>query len=234
MLRYGIVNVNLPNFQTFQPQKVVSLGVTSYNLSRSQLILDTKPNTDRNPGRPRAPETDRRIIATAQRLLASQGFVRMSMDAVALEAGISKPTIYRRYPNKIDLALAAVVAFCDLNPPKYKNQTRADLIAQLKQFRSAMDRPNGMALLGTMLAEESENPALLEKFREYLVVPRRQAIQEILRAAKTRHELKPNPNLELVTNMLIGTYYAQYLVGQKFSKNWEEDVVDAVLGVISL
>jgi Tetracyclin repressor-like, C-terminal domain len=91
-----------------------------------------------------------------------------------------------------------------------------------------------MALLGTMLAEESENPALLEKFREYLVVPRRQAIQEILQAAKTRHELKPNPNLELVTNMLIGTYYAQYLVGQKFSKNWEEDVVDAVLGIISL
>jgi AcrR family transcriptional regulator len=197
-------------------------------------ILDTRPNSDRNPGRPREPETDERIIAAAQRLLASQGFVRMSMDAVALEAGVTKPTIYRRYPNKIDLALAAVVAFCDLNPPKYKALTRADLIAQLKQFRAAMDRPNGMSLLGTMLAEESENPELLARFREYLVIPRRQAIQEILQAAKTRHELKPNPNLELVTNMLIGTYYAQYLAGHSFAKSWEEDVVDAVLGIISL
>lgn len=158
----------------------------------------------------------------------------MSMDAVALEAGITKPTIYRRYPNKIDLALAAVVAFCDLNPVKTVQQTRADLIAQLKQFRAAMDRPNGMSLLGTMLAEESENPALLARFREYLVIPRRQAIQEILQAAKTRQELKPNSDLELVTNMLIGTYYAQHLTGQKFSRNWEEEVVDAVLGIISL
>ncbi len=196
--------------------------------------MDTNNTTERNPGRPREPETDQRIIAAAQRLLASQGFVRMSMDAIALEAGVTKPTIYRRYPNKIDLALAAVVAFCDLNPVPYKNQTRADLIAQLKQFRVAMDRPNGMALLGTMLSEESENPALLARFREYLVMPRRTAIQTILQAAAARGELKSSANLELMANMLIGTYYAQYLAGQKLSKNWEAQVVDAVLSIVFL
>jgi AcrR family transcriptional regulator len=196
--------------------------------------LNKASTTERNPGRPREPETDQKIIAAAQRLLASQGYVRMSMDAVALEAGITKPTIYRRYLNKIDLALAAVVAFCDLNPPKYKNQTRADLIAQLKQFRAAMDRPNGMSLLGTMLAEEPENPMLLERYREYLVIPRRQALREILRAATVRGELQDNVNLEMTAAMLIGTYYAQYIAGETLNKNWEEDVVDAVLGIISL
>jgi AcrR family transcriptional regulator len=189
---------------------------------------------ERTPGRPREPETDQRIIAAAQRLLAQHGFVRMSMDAVALEAGVTKPTIYRRYPNKIDLALAAVVAFCDLNPPKYKNQTRADLIAQLKQFKTAMSRPNGMALLGTVLAEESETPQLLAKFREYLVVPRRTAIRTILETAKTNGELKATADLELAVHMLIGTYYAQYLAGNAFAKNWEEIVVDSILNQILL
>ncbi len=192
--------------------------------------MDTNNTIERPPGRPREPETDQRIIAAAQRLLASQGFVRMSMDAVALEAGVTKPTIYRRYANKIDLALAAVVAFCDLNQPQYKNQTRADLIAQIRQFKNAMQRPNGMALLGTMLAEEAETPELLARFREYLVVPRRQAIARILEAAKARGELKAKADLELASNMLIGTYYAQYVSGQGFARDWEETLVDLVLG----
>ncbi|MFN3265745.1 MAG: TetR/AcrR family transcriptional regulator [Deinococcales bacterium] len=194
--------------------------------------MDTASTSERTPGRPREPETDQRIIAAAQRLLAQYGFVRMSMDAVALEAGVTKPTIYRRYPNKIDLALAAVVAFCDLNPPEYKNQTRADLISQIKQFKIAMQRPNGMALLGTMLAEEPENPELLARFREYLVMPRRAAIQTILEAAKTRGELKEAADLELAGNMLIGAYYAQYLSGKSFAENWEETLVDTVLSIL--
>ena len=31
----------------------------------------------------------------------------MSVDAVAARAGVSKATIYRRYPSKLDLVIAA-------------------------------------------------------------------------------------------------------------------------------
>jgi AcrR family transcriptional regulator len=185
--------------------------------------------TDRSPGRPREPETDQRILGAAQRLMAQYGYVRMSMDAVAAEAGVTKPTVYRRYANKIELALAAIVELCEKDPVSYTGQTRADLIAQMRQFRRAMSRPHGMSMLGTVLSEESETPELLERFREYLVAPRRQAVQAILEAAQANGELRSKTDLELTTNLLIGCYYAHYLSGKPFAKRWEEQVVDAVL-----
>jgi AcrR family transcriptional regulator len=184
---------------------------------------------ERGPGRPREPATDERILDAALHLMAQGGYVRMSMDAVAAEAGVTKPTIYRRYPGKLQLALAAIIAFCDKEPPVYSGDTRGDLVAQIAQLRRALDRPYGMAMLGTMLAEEHETPELLASFREYLIYPRRRAVRAILDRAAGRGELAADADLALATNMLIGAYYAQYLGGEPFAASWAERVVDATL-----
>lgn len=189
----------------------------------------TTARATRSPGRPREAETDQRILDAAYRLMAQQGYVRMSMDAVAAEAGVTKPTIYRRWPAKIDLAMAAIVAACDPSRPAVTGDTRADLIAELEHFRRAISRPNGMALLGTVLAEEHETPELLAAFREYLVAPRRQALRTILEQAAARGELRADADLGLAVNLLVGAYYAQYLAATPFSEQWSADVVDAVL-----
>lgn len=183
----------------------------------------------RRAGRPREPQTDERILDATLRLMAQYGYVRMSMDAVAAEAGVTKPTIYRRYPNKITLALAAVVSYCNLAPPQFTGDTRGDLIAQVRQFKYAMERPHGMALLGTVLAEEHETPELLASFRKYLVYPRREAIGAILRRAAEQGELRPDADLNLAANMLVGAYYAQYVSGVAVADDWPERVVEACL-----
>jgi AcrR family transcriptional regulator len=193
---------------------------------------EERGTAERGPGRPREPETDRRILDAAFRLMARQGYVRMSMDAVAAEAGVTKPTIYRRYPGKIQLALAAIVAYCDQEPPVYSGETRADLIAQLNHFRRAIERPFGMALLGTVLAEEHETPELLAAFRAYLVAPRRAAVRAILERARERGELRAGADIGLAIHMLIGAYYAQYLAGEPFPAGWSEQLADAVLASI--
>lgn len=189
----------------------------------------TAAKATRSPGRPRDVETDQRILDAAYRLMAQQGYVRMSMDAVAAEAGVTKPTIYRRWPAKIDLAMAAIVAACDPSRPAVTGDTRADLIAELEHFKRAISRPHGMALLGTVLAEEHETPELLAAFREYLVAPRRQALRAILDRAAARGELAAGANLGLAVNLLVGAYYAQYLANTPFSEQWSAEVVDAVL-----
>ena len=183
----------------------------------------------RAPGRPREPGTDARVLDATFRLMAQHGYVRMSMDAVAAEAGVTKPTIYRRWPTKIELAMAALVAYCDASRPAVLGDTRADLIAEMEHFRRAISRPYGMSLLGTVLAEEHETPELLAAFREYLVAPRRRALRAILDAAQGRGELKEGAEIDLAVNMLVGTFYAQYVAATPFSNDWSEHLVDAVL-----
>jgi AcrR family transcriptional regulator len=190
---------------------------------------DATQTANRSPGRPREPQTDERILDAAYRLMAQHGYARMSMDAIAAEAGVTKPTIYRRYGTKIELAMAALVYKCDPSRPPITGDTRADLIAEMEHFRRAISRPYGMSLLGTVLAEEHETPELLAAFREYLVAPRRGALRAILEAACARGEFRPGADLTLAANLLVGAYYAQYVAGAPFADTWSTGVVDAVL-----
>src|SRR5450631_3926094 len=69
---------------------------------------DIKSSGRHAPGRRRDPGVEQRILEVALRRLGREGYSRMSLDNVALEAGVSKPTIYRRWSGKADLATAAL------------------------------------------------------------------------------------------------------------------------------
>lgn len=184
-------------------------------------------------GRPRQPETDQRILAATLRLLGRDGFARMSLDAIAAEAEVTKPTIYRRYPNKTALAAAALAALADARDgsrPAETGSLHNDLIAQLQHFRAGVSRPYGVALVGTVLAEERETPELLALYRERIVAPRRAMLRDVLQAASTRGDLAPDVDIDLLVNALIGAFYAQYLAGEPFPPDWEERLVTTVLG----
>jgi AcrR family transcriptional regulator len=186
----------------------------------------------RGPGRPRDEDTDQRILDAALKLMAQHGYKRMSMDQVAAEAGVTKPTIYRRWKNKEELAVAALAVYRQRALPVDTGETRADLIAQLRHFKTGLERPFGMAMIGTVLAEEHDTPHLLGQFREQIVKPRREALRRILERARLNGELRADADLNLVTNLLIGAYYAQYLAGLPFARNWADHVVDEVLAGI--
>ena len=184
----------------------------------------------RSRGRPRVADTDVRILEAAWRLMSQVGYARMSMDQVAAEAGVTKPTIYLRYPSKEKLATAAVAAARERTavPPDTGN-TRADLITQLRRFRDGAARPYGMSLIGTVLAEEHETPELLRHFREDVVGPRRALFRAILQQAQERGELRDGADLDLAINLLVGAFYAQYLEGRPFAEDWAERVVETVI-----
>lgn len=60
-----------------------------------------------SPGRPVDLSKDRDILAAGRALLFESGPQAVTMEAVARQAGVSKPTLYRRYANRDEL-LAAV------------------------------------------------------------------------------------------------------------------------------
>ena len=64
-------------------------------------------------GRPRLASVDTAVLSSARSILAGRGYRGMSVEEVAVLAGVSKPTIYRRYPSKRDLARAAVEGLSD-------------------------------------------------------------------------------------------------------------------------
>src|SRR6202050_2032008 len=102
------------------------------------VILDQGPGTDkdagpanRGPGAPRSEQAEHAIIEATLDLFAEQGFEGVCVEAVAARAGVGKATIYRRWPNKEELLLAALGALKSPYPEPKGASARDDLVALL-------------------------------------------------------------------------------------------------------
>ena len=182
-------------------------------------------------GRPRAARLDAAILDAAAEVMGEIGYRGMTLEAVARRAGTTKPSIYLRYSGKEELAVAALERMrLRGGPAADTGSLRADLVAELERFRLAVLRPRGMAMIGTVLAEEAETPELLARFRRRVVRPRRRLFLEVLERGAARGELAAGTDPELVAGLLVGAVYAQYLAGAPFTRGWSERVIDLVLG----
>jgi len=179
-------------------------------------------------GRPRDPWIAEAVLAATLRHLATDGYGRMSVEAIAAEAGVGKPTVYRRWPTKAHLAAAALAALREREPIPDTGSPRGDLIAVLGNFRHSLLRPNGLATIGTVLVEECRTPELLAVFRERMVRPRRRILGEILDAARDAGELRPDADLDAAVSLLVGSFYAQYLTGDGIADDWPERIVGVI------
>ena len=142
---------------------------------------------------PRDPELDERILDAARRLLAERGYQGLSIDAVARAAGTTRPTVYLRFAGKEELATSAVAGMTVEEPLPQTDDIRADLVAELRHFRAAITRPNGFSFVGTVLAEEHLTPALIARFRERLVLPRRHRLAATLERGRADRDDPPRP-----------------------------------------
>lgn len=162
--------------------------------------------------------------------MAREGYARMSMDDLAAEAGVTKPTVYLRYPGgKAEVATAALARLRERGNVRETGETRADLVLHLERLRRGLARPFGMAMLGTVLAEEHHTPELLRLFRVNVVQPRRSMIRSVLERALERGEIRSDADLETAVNQLVGSYYASYLASGPPGRTWSAATVDAVL-----
>ena len=152
----------------------------------------------------------------------------MSLDAVAAAAKVSKPTLYRRWESKADVATAALRTLQIAEMPVNTGSTKGDLTRALENFSRSLLRPNGMALIGTVLAEEQHTPDLLRLFRERLVTPRRNLIRETLERGVASGELRSGASLDAAANMLVGAIYARYLVASRIPPGFAREVVETL------
>lgn len=173
---------------------------------------------------------DKRILDACFEALGELGYARMSIVDVARRAGVARPSLYRRWETKEQLAIAALdhaqAGIVDL---PNTGDLRSDLAAHLTSLHQTLTRPNGMAIVGTMLAEEITTPALLAGFRERVVPLRRRLIRELLERGRDTGELNPEADLDLLVDLGVGAFYARYVSGQPFGARWATHTAEAVI-----
>lgn len=179
-------------------------------------------------GRPRSEEADERILEATRRLLAEQGYSRMSMDAVAQASGVSRPTIYLRWPSKEELVIAAVE---DLEQPDRTvptDDTYGDLQRILRDVKTSfVDHGNAM-LMGPIQTERHHSPRLYEAFRDRLLRPRRGSVRRILEHGIDRGTIRADLDVDATTNALVGSLYAKLMTGDEITDDFTDRVVETI------
>jgi AcrR family transcriptional regulator len=190
-------------------------------------MVDVK-HEPRPRGRPRKPDTDQLIVAATLRLLAEHGYDRCSIDAVADEAGVTRATVYRRYPTKADLVTQSVCAMQGVPDPAQMADPRACLIWLLGQFREGIGQADGVSIVASLYVQRHEHPDMLARFRDQVIRPGREKFLAALEAGVQRGSVRPDADLELAVDQLIGAYLTRTFTGAGFGRGWAERLVDQV------
>lgn len=167
-------------------------------------------------------------MAAVFELIGESGFAGFTVEAVAERAGVGKATIYRRWPNREALILAAAERVLVTDDPPDTGDLRDDLITWYwERHRGNRDEVHGR-LVGHVMVEASVNPELsrwLGTFQQ----GRRAAVATILERAENRGEVVPaDPGM--VVDMISGALIHRSLFGGKpLDRDDVERYVDVVL-----
>jgi AcrR family transcriptional regulator len=186
------------------------------------------------PGRPRDPQIDRAVPEAALAVLDESGYAGLTLEAVARRAGTTKPALYRRWPTRQRLVLAALGLRLGATRAPDTGCTVCDLDECLKLFVGAFERmpPN---VLGPLFADCAGDDELRNAFLTTLLDPPRRAVGETLDRAFARGDLRDEVDRALVLDLLGSFVYYRALFGHAPTSNAEiEGAVTALLQGIAV
>lgn len=180
--------------------------------------------TGRGPGRRRY--ITKRILKAALELIAEDGYGSCSIEAISAKSGVAKPTIYRRYSNRHEVALAALEQGMAVLPVPNSGYLEIDLRAMITAMVDGLLRGPGVRVLSTVVVEEKRHPELLAIVRQRWIWPRQRLIKTVLERAKRRGELRAGIDLDVATTMIWGVVIGKYLTGVGGDDRFVSGVMD--------
>ena len=137
-----------------------------------------------SPWSPREAE----LLAVTLQLLQEHGYDRLTVDAVASAARASKATVYRRWPSKAELVLAAFIeGVRQVAVVPDTGTLRGDLL-KLGEVCCEHCTQHASTIRAVMV-EVSRNPALNDVMQNQFLDHRKALIQHVLRQAVDRGEI---------------------------------------------
>ena len=166
------------------------------------------------------------LRATAQEL-ARVGYAALRVDEVAEISGVNKTTIYRRWPTKVDLTMAAL-RLSKPPPAQDTGDLRKDVLAWILEMLEFAASPIGSGLIRVMQTERGhpEIEAIARKLRK----EQRAARVALVERAIARGELPKGVDAHLLGDLLFIPMLSRSVNdGERLDPRYVERAVDLVL-----
>ncbi len=189
-----------------------------------------RTSRSRQPGRPRDPSYDRVILDATLQILFEKGYKGLTIDGVAAKTGMGRPTIYRRWPSKAALVIAALADLVGLSPTPDTGTLRGDLLAFQRQQVRLMNSPESRRTTAGLVADLVADPELSEMYVRDYIAPRRDSMRQALQRGADRGELRPDADYDLIYDLLLGPLFMRSVVrGEPLGRGIAEQTVELIL-----
>jgi len=190
------------------------------------------PTSTHAGGRPRNPALDEAIILATRARLVEDGYSRMTLGDIAADAGVSRPTLYRRWSSKLELVADAL----DYGFRKQRDQYEIDIsslgpreafVEAVRRLDPAYFNPDAMVLMGNFAGELARTPKLLEMLREHAVEPRVTLLERVLAQLQERGAVSADVDKHTIATLCFGSYFGAFYRGDR-----SETIPEAVVAVV--
>ena len=181
-------------------------------------------------GRPRSAEADDAILDAALDQFCDFGYDGLSVERVAARAGVAKTTIYRRYPTKLDLVMAALARAKEgARAPVGSGSLRADLLDMARSYLAMLQSPSIGRAIPMMLASKARSDELAGAHAEF-VRARRAPGYDLIRRGIERGELAADADPAMIADMLFGAIFTRvFVTGDPTGEDYLVALVDRLL-----
>jgi AcrR family transcriptional regulator len=163
----------------------------------------------RRPGRPRSERAEQAILDATLEAVGDCGIDGVRCEDVAARAGVGKATLYRRWPGKEDLLIAAFASLKTPLPRPVGDSVREDLIAMVDVMAADAQDPRYARQFALLHGEGEQYPRLVARYKEQVVEPRRELMRSVLRRGVATGELRPDADVEIAMLALTGAVMAR-------------------------
>ncbi|MFM2089402.1 MAG: hypothetical protein RLZZ237_4271 [Pseudomonadota bacterium] len=184
---------------------------------------------DKTLGRPRDDAAGPALLSAARRLVSERGYQGVSIQDLLDEAGVGRQTLYRRWPSKAELVLAAFLDSAGRIPDISEGPVFEILPLFLTHLFANLNE-DGPALR-SLMASAQEDAKFLASFRELFLQPRARIVKSFLEQAVERQELSNNFDIDTASDMIHGAFWYRMLLDRPLDAAFARKLSAAVLKV---
>lgn len=173
-------------------------------------------------GRPRDPAVDDAILQATRRRLVTDGYTRMTLGDIAADAGVTRPTLYRRWPGKLQLVMDALDygfrAQSAATPPFPVDEMdpREAFTEAIRRVDPCYFNPDAIVLQGGFIGETQRVPELLAIVVERAVEPRVSQVERVLDQLAARGAVRSGLDTRTIATMVFGSFFGAFLRGDDY------------------
>ena len=180
-------------------------------------------------GRPRDPAIDDAVLAATRAVLVELGYSKLTFDLVARRAGVSRPTIYRRWPSKAHLVHESIYNRSALTSLPDTGNFAEDVRSMLRRSFASYARPEVRAALPGLIVDLHSDPALRSSVLDGLEQPVRRHLAHLVDAAVTRGEVRADIDADALFDALYGALIQRVIVRGLVDLEFADAVADLVV-----